>query len=213
MGNRLSYDIEIKKAICGRGETRLDGIEYVEGGWSNHSDMGISVLCAWDSTAKMPLVFCDDNIHDFPIVAERFDYICSFNGVNFDRKVLAANGLEYDPAKDYDVLRELWIADGLDPDRFNPRTHGGYGLDNCASVNFGMNKTGNGAEAPIWYQRGQYGNLITYCMRDVMLTARLVSDIEARGGIRHPKTGDFVAVRKPGEDYDQFIARRADAIF
>ena len=48
MANILIYDCEIAKAIQGRNETRLEGVEYCDG-WEDFGNMGISCICAFDS--------------------------------------------------------------------------------------------------------------------------------------------------------------------
>jgi hypothetical protein len=205
--NAFVYDLEIKKGILGRGEERIDGVEYC-GGWTDHAGMGISVLGGYCCRENLPLVFCDDNRELLAKNHAQYDFFVSFNGVNFDNKVIkAAWDLTIPDRLCYDILRELWIADGLDPDKFSPRTHGGYGLDACAMANFGIGKSGNGALAPVQWQRGEIGAVISYCLRDVMLTRRLYMNIITNEGfIKHPKTGLPVRLAMPGARVPQQAA-------
>lgn len=195
--NALVYDIEITNAIPDRDGSTIEGIQYCKG-WGDHAGMGIATLCAWDCQNHLPLVYCADNLDDFGRNIQNFNTLVSFNGIGFDNKLLAANGINIANGHCYDILREIWVAEGLNPDKFSPRTHGGYGLDRCGEVNFGMRKTGDGAMAPINWQRGMIGNVISYCLVDVMLTRRLFLKIVANEGvITNPKTGGTVRLRMP----------------
>jgi hypothetical protein len=193
----LVYDIEILNAIPDRGGYREPGIKYAEG-WHDHRGMGIAVIGVWDYVHNMPVVICDDNLEGMRHYAETYDLVVTFNGVNFDNKVLAAHGIQFgSQAQHYDILRELWIADGFDPDRPDFRSPGGYKLDDCARVNFGTGKTGTGANAPIDWQRGRIGKTVSYCLADVMLTARLFDLIQLTSEIKHPRTGNVQRLRHP----------------
>lgn len=61
------------------------------------------------------------------------------------------------------------------PEIYNPETHGFYSLDAMAKAQKLGQKTGNGATAPVDYQRRNYGKLIDYCLNDVSLTYQLFS--------------------------------------
>lgn len=202
--NVVVYDLEILRAIPDRSGQRLPNIEYCAG-WDDHANMGVSVLCAYDFANELPLVYCADNLSDFQGLAGRADWLVGFNNRRFDNRVLAHNGIEVPDDKTVDLLAEIWKAAGLDPDVFNPATHGGYGLDAVCAANFGSGKTGNGALAPVEWQRGQAGKVISYCLSDVQLTFRLWRKIINVGQIRNPKNGLELAISLP-----QFNRLRAD---
>ena len=185
--NAVIYDIEIEKAILGRGQTPIQGIEYC-GGFDDHANAGVSVVCAYDFANELPIVYCQDNLPSFQRLIDSADYLIGFNNKRFDNSVLRHNGIEVPDGKTVDLLREIWKAEGLNPDIFDPRTHGGYGLDAVCAVNFGAGKTGNGARAPVEWQRGEIGKVISYCLRDVMLTYKLWRRMVNSGEIVHPKT-------------------------
>ena len=115
--------------------------------------------------------------------------------------MVGASGIQIPNHQNYDLLRELWAADGLDPDRFNPKRHGGFSLDTCCKANLSAGKSGDGALAPINWQLGFYGEVITYCLRDVMLLRRLVRQaIRNDGELNHPRwdrKGQKIRVRIP----------------
>lgn len=193
----LLFDIEIAKAILGRGEQPIEGIEYC-GGFHDHAGCGISCVGAYDYHQERTRIFAADNMSEFQAIIREYDLLVTFNGINFDNPVVMASGLEFGPTvKHYDILRELWISDGLNPDAFNPSTHGGYGLDRCVEVNFGLRKTGNGALAPVWFQRGLIGRLHDYCLADVWLEKKLFDLVIADKPVINPKSGQPVTLPNP----------------
>jgi hypothetical protein len=193
----MAFDIEILNAIPNRDGRREPGIGYARD-WDDHKGMDIACIAVWDYCTDMPLVICKDNLETMRQMAAVYDVIVGFNTVKFDNRILAAHGIEFHPlAQQYDILREFWILDGLDPDRFDPATHGGYKLDICAQVNFGIGKSGDGATAPINWQRGKIGEVVSYCIRDVILTKRLFDIVLSGEYIGHPKTNQSVKLRHP----------------
>jgi hypothetical protein len=104
-----------------------------------------------------------------------YDLVVGYNTVNFDWKVVECTwGREPDrTSKDFDILREIWISKGLDPDNFVGRTHGGLKLDDVAFETIGMNKTANGALAPEMFQSGRIAELYDYCLEDVRIERTL----------------------------------------
>ncbi len=170
----LIYDIEIKKAILGRNENKIDGIEYCKG-WGDHIGMGISCLCAFDYSTGKYRVFTDSNQSDFAELCKNRVTV-GFNNHGFDEKVLK-DCWNIEPAESVDILIGIKKTTG---------THAGYGLDNCCEANFGVKKSGSGALAPVEWQRGNIGHVIDYCINDVYMTKRLFDMIRTVGGIRSP---------------------------
>lgn len=196
--NALVYDLEIINAVPDKNGERLEGIKYCDG-WHDHKNMGISVVGCYDYETARYRVFCKDNFDEFQELAKVSDALVSFNGIGFDNKVLDACGLPLlrNGENYYDILRELWLADGLGPE-FAYQTHTGYGLNEVARVNLNAGKTGHGAIAPVDWQRGNVGRVIDYCLEDVRLTKRLFDRILATRGLRSPKRRSrFLEMRKP----------------
>lgn len=204
----IVYDTEILKGIPSDREERLPDIEYCDG-WRDFENMGVSVLTAYDWQEERYRIFMADNLPEFARLVEQRDIICSFNGDGFDGPLLAANGIiVIPPAKSYDLLREVWRAAGLATTWQAGGSHAGYSLGALAKANLGRGKVGNGALAPVSWQRGQYGAVIDYCLDDTMLTRRLIELVmfqctAARPGgyLRDPKPGDslipVLPVRSP----------------
>ena len=187
----LVYDIEIIRAIPGR-EPREDGVEYCNG-WDDHANMGVSVACAFDYVDMRWRVFCGDNLQEFSELCARRDVLVSFNGLGFDNKVLRASGVAIDDEKCYDLLVAIWLAAGLGP-KFVYPSHAGYGLDAVCAANFGTRKSGDGARAPVQWQRGEIGSVIDYCLNDVRMTKQILDRVLTQGKLKSPKApyGDLV---------------------
>jgi hypothetical protein len=189
----LVYDLEIKRGVPMRGDSRLDGVEYCAG-WHDHPNMGVAVLCAYDYAEDRYRVFDEATLPEFAALAQRRAPLVGFNNVAFDNAVLRCAGVTIDPARCYDLLREVWSAVGLGP-AFNYRTHGGYGLDDLCAATLGERKSGRGDLAPVWYQRGEYARVVDYCLQDVRLTKRLYDRVIAGEPIIDPHDLKALALR------------------
>lgn len=198
----IIYDCEIIKAIQGRNEERLTGIEYCEG-WRDFLGMGISVIGVYDYATGRYRVFCADNFNEFQELVDTTDIVIGFNSLGFDNPLCRANGLNIPDEKSYDLLAEVWHGAGLSR-TFNFKTHGGFGLDACAQANLGLSKSGNGASAPIDWQRGKIGVVIDYCLNDIFLTKSLVDLVIKDGFLINPKNlGQQLTIYKPGEPKEE----------
>lgn len=184
--NIVIYDTEIIKGILKKGEQPVEGIEYCNG-WRDFENMGISVIGAYDYLEDRYRVFCQYNFTEFQQLLNRADVVVDFNGYQFDAPLLNANGMGFNKDKHFDILRQIWKAEGYDPDKFDFRTHANYGLDACCWENFGIRKTGNGALAPIDWQQGRFGEVIDYCLNDIRMTKQLFDKIRLDGYIISPK--------------------------
>lgn len=192
----IIYDLEILKAIPQKDHSVEPGINYCCG-WADHKNMGISVICAYDYVDDRYRVFCRDNMKDFEALCAKRNCLVSFNGIGFDNKVLKENGIVLLPENCYDILAQVWVGDNLSP-MFSYPSHIGYSLDEIMQVNFGENKSGNGALAPVQWQRGNVGAVIDYCINDVRLTKKLLDHIIIHGQIKSPKDkSKTIRVKRP----------------
>ena len=163
------FDAEIKKPInkCTKG-------------WQSHDEMGVSVLVIFDYQTMRYRIFGDNNIEEALDILFYHDLVVGFNTVRFDWKLLKATYIEScakralnRKSKDYDILREIWKLLGLNPDVFSPKTHGGYKLDDVARESINMQKSGDGALAPLLYQQNRLYDVIDYCVEDVRIERTL----------------------------------------
>lgn len=200
MKNIIVYDIEIIKAIPPKDTPKLEGIEYC-GGWNSHEDMGVSVIGAYDFNQDRYRIFTKDNWGEFAAMASpdfRDEFIfAGFNSIPFDNSVLKASGIVDIPETHcYDLLREIWHGAGLG-ERFEYPSHMGYGLDAVAKANGLSGKTGNGALAPVYWQRGDIGTVIDYCLQDVAITTKLIKKVIESNQLKDPKTDEWLWIGSP----------------
>jgi len=194
--NIIIYDLEILKAIPDRKEEPEVGIEYCEG-WKDHANMGITVLGVYDYLEDRYRVFLDDNKEEFAKLLDSRGPLCvGFNSIPFDNAVLTNTPGWAVPIRCYDLLKEIWASLKLQS-AFNVGIHGGLGLEAMCEANFGTKKSGNGALAPILWQRKQFGNVISYCLNDCSLTKQLMDRVLAGHPLINPKGGKPLLLRNP----------------
>ena len=178
--NILIYDSEIKKAIKQKDQPEIPGIEYC-GGWGDKKGMGISVITAADYKSGRSRVFMDDNKNDFAEAVEAANIIVGFNTKQFDNPLVEACWeIKISHKPQYDILKEVWAVVGRKK---------GYKLNDICFANFGIEKTDDGAMAPIYWQRGEYGRVIDYCMNDTKMTQLVFEKIRTDGFLIDPVTG------------------------
>lgn len=202
----IILDVEIKRAILGCGEEPLPDIEYC-GGWRDFKGMGVAVVCTFDIVTRLSRVFLEDNFEELATYLEG-RVTAGFNTRRFDLPLLVEHKIL--PEKlafhgpHYDILEQIWIALGLNPDKFVPATHGGWSLDRVCGATLGVVKSGHGALAPVWWQRRQYGRSVDYCCRDVWLEAQLLMHIIEKRRVQNGPGGSVELLVPP-----EFLQRSA----
>lgn len=168
------FDLEIKKPI-----------ESLSRGWQSHDEMGISCLCLFDYSNGRYRVFDDKSQEQCLDILKNYDVVVGYNTVNFDWKVVNATWPSIvgstRKSKDFDILREIWISKGLNPDKFVPQTHGGVKLDDVAYETIGMRKTLSGDLAPKLYQDSRFAEVVDYCLEDVRIEKTLFEFVVQNG--------------------------------
>lgn len=191
--DHIVVDVEIQKTI-----------EELPNGWDSTDLMGVACACVWEHRTGRMGVYGPDDVKDLQkrlLVADR---ITGFNILNFDFPVIwgvkksdwiqLKKGKQADTKyrlmiRSNDLLRRIWLSLDLDPDVFNPRTHGGWSLDNVARETLGgVCKIGNGADAPKWYQKGGawHYRLVNYCADDVAIERDLADFVDRYGYVLNP---------------------------
>lgn len=185
----LVYDIEILRPPVFN-PARPD-YQYAKS-WTDYIGMGIAVLVAYSYKTGITHRFLNCEGVEFrnniglQKLLDEHQILVGFNHISFDNNILIAHGYRL-PVIHYDILQQLWIADGLSP-VFDRKTHGGYSLDAVVSVNIaGEKKSMNGADAPYTWQDGDYNRVSDYCAQDVALTKQLMDKIFLDGGLISPK--------------------------
>ena len=190
------YDLEIAKLIPPRDGTLMEGYDFCEG-WSDFPNMGIAVAawyCSWLDDGHQIGYWADG--YDFPL-QDMFVSLCDdaivvgFNSINFDDKLMAANGMQVSTR--YDLLQEIRLAAYGSPDWEDQPKGYRYSLDAIARAN-GMAKTGSGELAPKLWQDGQHQSVIDYCKNDVKVSVELLKLGQA-GNLVDPNTGKALQLR------------------
>jgi hypothetical protein len=168
----IVYDCETKLCIPNDREQRNPAWDYCRDR-ADWLGMGISVVCAIDLRDMIPRVFLADNLAAFAaLIAGRV--VAGHSNHEFDDKLVMAHGVPV--TRSYDMLRHLRVAIG-EPANYTPRvTRAGRRVNDIARENLnGLQKSADGAMAPVLWQEGKLGELVDYCLRDVMIEARLIS--------------------------------------
>jgi len=177
--NIVVYDCEIKNVIDGKTIT-----------WNDHNKMGISVAVAFDYLTSEFKVFMDDNLEELPTLLNRAEIVSGFNIIGFDHKLVnGSTKAQYVHTDNtYDLLFESRLAWGWDPKMAFPK---GMRLDDHLLGTFGPEwvKTADGAEAPLMWQRGELGRLISYCIDDVRRECMLFEHVWAEKPVITPIHG------------------------
>lgn len=200
MNDIVVYDIEIEKAVPDRREQIIPRIEYCDG-WHDFQGMGIAAVTAYEYKHDRYRVFFTDNLREFDKLQKSAEMVVGFNSLRFDDLVLACNGVVIDPAKEYDLLNEIWRAAGIEVPReredFIPKVHGGYSLDKVSFINTGYHKTGSGAAAPVLWQQGKRGQVVDYGLSDCWLTKLVFDRVLEHGKLIDPKSGQQLLMKEP----------------
>ncbi len=144
-------------------------------GWKNYAAMGISFGCIHSDWNDESLVFGEDEILQAIEVMREADVITGFNILGFDNPLLKATLDRLEIAvEDWTVLVEKCY------DPFNcvkiatkSQIPKGWKLDNIAKSVLTVCKSGDGAEAPGLWQRGEHETLRSYVKQDVVVESEL----------------------------------------
>lgn len=177
----MAYDVETEHPILAKRDVPVAGIRYASG-WTDYLGMGVAVVGCALSDGRFDFFF-GDQLADFFDLARGCDYVVSWNGSRFDSKLLAAHGCSL-PVADYDLMAAWQRATGKM-----------VGLGAVARSNLGEGKSGDGAEAPLRWQRGEIWPVVDYCLDDARITAALWRLAGEQGVLMCPKTGRGVDVR------------------
>jgi hypothetical protein len=192
----IVYDAEIASCIPDPMQDPVPGLVYCEG-WQDFKGMGISVVCAYVADERMVRVFLEDNLATFAELT-RDRVLVGFNNQGFDDHLLEAFGIA--TAGSYDVLAEIRaVADGSRT-YIKGVTRAGRKLDDVCAANLGgaNRKTGDGAFAPVLWQQGKRGQVIDYCLKDVLLLAKLIAKLPS---LIDPPTGITLQLPRVGEHW------------
>jgi DEAD/DEAH box helicase domain-containing protein len=136
--------------------------DEVPGGWTAVDKFRVALVVTWDE-ANGARVWFEEDTQRLLSEAEAYHPIVTFNGENFDFKVLSAYGsVDALYRKSRDMLKIL-------RQRLGFRVK----LDSLAMATLGRGKTGSGTEFIDWWRAGDPASrqrAIDYCKMDVEIT-------------------------------------------
>lgn len=191
----IFYDAEIANPVPPKNHwDREHGINYCQG-WGDFEGMGIACVVIYDTLDNSQQTFLDVPAHQARfqnlVDGAKGALFVSFNGIEFDNKLIAANWQIIIPKNQcYDILDQIRIA----LDTPYPK---GRGLDAIGKTNFGAQKSMDGAKAPIFWQMGMEGQVINYCGNDVQITRRTFNRIYTKGHIIDSATNQPLKISPP----------------
>jgi DEAD/DEAH box helicase domain-containing protein len=126
----------------------------------DHSDLKISFVGVYDNEKDETMSFWEDDVGELEKVVEEADRVVGYNIWAFDYGVMASY-MDVDlwtlPTLDLMVAMRKVIG-------FRPK------LDDLARANDLGSKLGKGADAMVYWQKGELDRLEKYCLEDVRLT-------------------------------------------
>jgi hypothetical protein len=173
--------------------------DQVSGGWDNIEGMGFASAVTYSSQLDR-YVFWKSNQREDLCKYLNNQLVVSFNGINFDTKLLLGNdrvlnnngSTENGKYKWFnaDLYVEIWrnilnldrtnyniIIKKIEEQRF-PK--GMFDLESIGNATLGMKKAGKGSRAPDLFQQGKLIELFQYNLQDVRVTKSLYEFIRER---------------------------------
>jgi hypothetical protein len=150
-GNTLVLDVETQYLS-----------DEVTGGWNAVDQFLVALVVTWDEAGGMR-VWYEPDVPRLLAEAEKFRKVVTFNGENFDFKVLSHYG-SVTPLRERSVDMLVVLSRKLG---FRVK------LDSLAKATLGKGKTGVGTESVQWWRSGdpaQRQKVVDYCKKDVELT-------------------------------------------
>ena len=148
---KLVFDIETKNI-------------FQDVGSNNSEDLDISVVGIYDYETDKYLTFTQEEFDKMWPYFQRADVLITFTGEHFDipllNKYYKKTGLgDLKTIRSLDVLKEIKT-------QYGRRMK----LDQIAEGTFGINKSGDGFDAVVWWRQGKIDEIRKYCLLDVKIT-------------------------------------------
>ncbi|MBM4168594.1 MAG: helicase [Ignavibacteria bacterium] len=153
-------------------ETQLSADDV--GGWQNSHLMRVALAVTWCARHGVRR-WDESSVKELIEYLTSFARIVSFNGDNFDSRVLSFYGdVRILRSKSFDVLVDLTV-------RLGHRVS----LDALASATLGRKKTADGLAAIRWWKAGRLEELAAYCENDVGVLRDIVAYGRHSGHVRY----------------------------
>lgn len=170
MIDHIVVDVEIQRTI-----------EELPNGWRDTDKMGVACACVWEYQRQRMRVYGPEDLDALQARILNADRITGFNTWAFDFPVIwglpSTERVQELAERSNDLLARIWAA----LENANRAREEGWNLDTVAGLTIGARKIGNGADAPRWFQAGQWARVANYCADDVAVE-RDLSDFVDRYG-------------------------------
>ncbi len=156
------YDVETQK--------RADEV----GGWEHADKMLISIAVTYSEDDGFR-VWYETMVSEMIGYMNSFDLVVSFNGDNFDSKVLSYYGdVSTIRRKSFDVAQYL-------SSKLKHRVR----LESVAMATLNVGKSADGLAALQWWKEGKVDQIIEYCRQDVQVLRDLVRFGQEKGYVQY----------------------------
>lgn len=144
---RIIFDIETRNI-------------FQDVGSNNPADLDISVVGIYDSETDAYSTYLVEELPQLWPIIEKADILIGYNSDHFDLPLLNKyySG-DLNKIKSLDILKEIQKVAGR---RMK--------LDQVAEGSLGINKSGHGLDAYIWWKQGEIDKIKKYCIDDVRIT-------------------------------------------
>lgn len=193
----LTYDLEILECIP---DDKMDERYQYCKGWDDHQGMTPTVIVTVSDAHRDEAWIWENPQHREGLEIRLKEFkgkIAGFNSINFDDKVMTANGIPVESS--FDLLEEVRLAAGMPRKYDRNLTRKGYGLDPLARANGFFGKEGmSGADAPKMWQMGRKVEVALYCRNDAIMTHELIRKFLSEGLI-DPTNDELLKVQETRE--------------
>lgn len=177
--DHIVVDLEIKRCIGENGMT-----------WNDTDKVGISCACVWEYKNQRMRIYGPNSERELKERVLCADRVSGFNIWKFDLPVIwGLPSRELPPLPFHkpcvnDIFLRCMTAVGAS---MNPtddeikKFHQGWSLNEICSATLGIGKIGHGAEAPKWFQAGEWWRVANYCADDVALERDLIDFVDRHG--------------------------------
>lgn len=189
--DHVVVDVEIQKPV-----------ETLPGKWNDTHLMGVAVAVVYEFKGDRFRIYGPQDVDALRTRLLAADRISGYNIARFDFPVIwscrerdlpDALAGQLAPKTD-DLLLRIWSAMNLSLDHFTA-AHRGWTLDNVARGTLNnAGKIANGAQAPLWFQDGDWGKVANYCVDDVALERDLTVFVDRYGFVINGESERLVRV-------------------
>jgi DEAD/DEAH box helicase domain-containing protein len=151
------------------------------GGWENMTQLGISVVCAYDSKTDQFSSYLEKDLPAlFALCYQRL--VVGYNVKGFDIPIMATYGLDPQRLDVFDMMLDL---EAITRQRY-------FKLDAVAKGTLGESKSADGLMAVQWWKEKKIDLIIEYCLQDVKVTRDIFEFGRKNNVVQVQRAGDKI---------------------